>query len=353
MVDFEQYMDSSISFFMQQMRDRAGQTVDLGKWLHLLAFDIVGEITYSKPFGFLREGKDDGCFKNIEDSLWMGSWIGQVPWLFWTTFYIRNMFTKGVVGVSAGMAKVLGMAEEEMKERKKQGMTDRIDMLGKGFKLQREKPAEVNDAVLMVIAVSNVFAGADTTAITMRAVFYYLLKNPQYMARLKEEIENARKQGLLSNPVTFEQARQLPYLQACISEGLRIHPAVGMTLPRVVPAGGMQIRGYFLPEGTIIGANAWAVNRDESIFGPEVDSFRPERWLKADTKDMNRAFFSFGAGSRSCLGKNISMMEMSKFIPTLLLNFDLELADPNKEWEVICWWFVRQENFEVTMKRRA
>ena len=104
----------------------------------------------------------------------------------------------------------------------------------------------------MVIAISNVFAGSDTTAITMRAVFYYLLKNPQYMARLREEIDDARKRGVLSNPVTYEQARTMPYLQACITEGLRIHPAVGMTLPRTVPAGGMEIRGYYLPAGVCL-----------------------------------------------------------------------------------------------------
>jgi cytochrome P450 len=144
---------------------------------------------------------------------------------------------------------MLQMATVEMGERRKHGVTDRPDMLGKAFKLQREKPMEYSDSVLKVIAAQNVIAGSDTTAIAMRATFYHLLKNPEYMARLKAEVQKNRAQGLLSNPVTFEQARRMPYLQACISEGLRIHPAVGMTLPRVVPAGGMHIHGYFLPEG--------------------------------------------------------------------------------------------------------
>lgn len=144
---------------------------------------------------------------------------------------------------------IVQMATVEMGERKKQSMTDRLDMLGKAFKLQREKPKEVNDDVLNAIAGQNVVAGSDTTAITMRTIIYHLLKNPEYMARLRAEVEKNRAQGRLSNPVTFEQARQMPYLQACISEGLRIHPAIGMTLPRVVPAGGIQIQGYYLPEG--------------------------------------------------------------------------------------------------------
>ena len=41
----------------------------------------------------------------------------------------------------------------------------------------------------------------------------------------------------------------MPYLQACIKEGLRMHPATGLPLARVVPAGGATIAGTFFPEG--------------------------------------------------------------------------------------------------------
>jgi cytochrome P450 len=74
----------------------------------------------------------------------------------------------------------------------------------------------------------------------------------------------------------------MPYLQACIHEALRFHPAVGMNLPRVVPTEGIDINGTYLPPGTIIGANPWVVNRDQSIFGEDVEAFRPERWLQGD-----------------------------------------------------------------------
>ncbi|KAH0565669.1 hypothetical protein GP486_000943 [Trichoglossum hirsutum] len=318
MVDFEPYIDNTIKSFMQQMRDRVGQSVDLGKWLQLLAFDVIGEITFSKPFGFVQEGNDDGSFKSLDNAFAFGVWIAQVPWLFWIIFNLKCLIWSSQ-GVSDDMGKVFSMATEEMNKRKKLGVVDRPDMLGKALKLQREKPAEVNDGVLNVIAGQNAIAGSDTTAITMRAIIYYLLKKPAYMARLRAEVEKNQTQGLLSNPVTFEQARKMPYLQACISEGLRMHPAVGMTLPRVVPQGGIRIHGYFLPEGTTAGISAWVVHRDEAVFGPDADTFMPERWLKGDTKEMD-----------------VSLMEMSKVLPTLLMNFDLELADPKKEWKVNC-----------------
>lgn len=97
------------------------------------------------------------------------------------------------------------------------------------------------------MATSNIFAGSDTTAISTPAIIYYLLKNPQYKQRLVEEIDNMRKQGKLSDPVTLQEAESMPYLQAVMYEALRCHPAVGMSLPRVVPPGGVVIDGTHLP----------------------------------------------------------------------------------------------------------
>jgi cytochrome P450 len=69
------------------------------------------------------------------------------------------------------------------------------------------------------------------------------------------------------------------YLQAYMYEALRLHPAIAMSLPRVVPQGGIEIDGHYLPTGTTVGANRWVVNRDQAILGEDFEAFRPERWL--------------------------------------------------------------------------
>lgn len=79
----------------------------------------------------------------------------------------------------------------------------------------------------------------------------------------------------------------MPYLQAVIYEGLRIHPVVGMTLPRVVPASGADISGHFLPRGTVVESSAWVMHRDESVYREDADQFSPGRWLGAKTSDMD------------------------------------------------------------------
>jgi cytochrome P450 len=102
------------------------------------------------------------------------------------------------------------------------------------------------------MATSNIFAGSDTTAISTRAIIYYLLKNPATLDRLREEIDEKKRQGALSDLVKLKEADGMPYLQAVMYEALRLHPAVGMSLPRVVPEGGCEIGGTFLPAGVIL-----------------------------------------------------------------------------------------------------
>lgn len=96
---------------------------------------------------------------------------------------------------------------------------------------------------------SNIGAGSDTTAVTMSSALYYLYKNPDKLQALRDEIDQKAKAGSISDPVTFQQAQEMPYLQAVIKESLRIHPAVGTILPRVVPKGGMELSGTYFPEG--------------------------------------------------------------------------------------------------------
>ena len=171
------------------------------------------------------------------------------------------------------------------------------------------------------MATSNIFAGSDTTAISTRAIIYHLLKNLSCKAKLVAELDAAREQGKLSFPVSLAQADSLPYLQAVMYEALRLHPAVGMSLPRVSPSTGATIAGKFIPAGTTVGANPWVIHRDPQVFGDDVETFRPERWVeksesesqdggKGGYGDMQRYFFAFGSGARMCLGRNISWMEM-------------------------------------------
>lgn len=293
-------------------------------------------MTFSKRFGFLEAGADDGSFRKIEGALRSAAWVGQMPWIYWLNDYLTPVFGNRL-GIAARHGSIRKFAAQQVDSRKEKDHGQYHDLLSRLFEVNKEKPNEMNDNAVLSMATSNVFAGSDTTAISLRSIIYYLLKNPQCKKKFISEIDERKKGGKLSDPVKLEEANEMPYLQACMYEALRLHPAVGMSLPRVVPADGIEIDGKFLPAGTIVGVNPWVVHRDQEVFGEDVETFRPERWLERDRSDMDRFFFAFGSGARVCLGRNISWMEMSKLVPTLFSKFDLQLANPEASWKETCW----------------
>ena len=99
----------------------------------------------------------------------------------------------------------------------------------------------------------NRFAGSDTTATAIRVILLYLITTPRALWRFRAEIDEAVETGAISSPIQDVEAKALPYLQACIKEGLRLYPPVTGLFDKVVGPEGDTINGVFLPGGTEIG----------------------------------------------------------------------------------------------------
>lgn len=256
-----------------------------------------------------------------------------MPWLDYVLVKnpLRQLIQGGSTGAIARFARA--RLDERLKQSKNTHARPQKDFLSRFLQAKVQYPEVVDDHQVFSYTVANMNAGSDTTAISLRAILYYTLKNPLVKAKLQQEINTAYQANRISLPVSWKQSQeQLPYLDAVIKEALRLHPAIGLILERIVPAEGLQLPdgGPFLPAGTIVGANPWVIHR-HSVFGEDVDSFIPERWLQADhetesqfqarKQQMLRANLTFGAGPRTCIGKNISLLEIYKLIPTLLLKY--------------------------------
>lgn len=207
----------------------------------------------------------------------------------------------------------------------------------------------------------NLVAGADTTALTISAVFYLILKHPSVLKRLTTDILAANFST--DHPVPYSDAFGLPYLHAVIREAMRTYPAVGMPLERYVPACGLRLPdGSIIPGGTAVGMNPYIVNRTEPFGADDADQFRPERWLCGEGETeadflarvaaMNAADLTFGAGSRMCGGRHIANLEVYKVVATLLMKFKFELVDDKREWTVRNGWFLRVSGLDVRVSRR-
>jgi len=205
-------------------------------------------------------------------------------------------------------------------------------MLDGFLEMKKVNPETMNDNTIIGALLVNILAGADTTAILLRAVVYYTLKNPKVYTKLLEELENAN----LPTPISYASTNALPYLNAVIRESGRIHPGVGLLLERIVPERGLTLSdGTVIPAGTIVGMNGWVIHQDKQIYGQDAACFNPDRWLRditsGETEEdfqarlslMKATDLTFGTGNRICLGRNISILETYKVIATLFLSYDV------------------------------
>jgi cytochrome P450 len=328
LVNYEPLVDSTTDAFIEQTQKRyleTGKTCDFAQWLQFFAFDVIGDLTWSKRLGFVEKNEDvDGIVEFIGRFLAYAGPVGQMPLLdlVWQKNPARLAMerfglTKTVFPVTQFAQKQSAARETEMKKVRETGEANEtsgkgVDLLTKFTQAQHDHPEFMTDQQVLASCNSMVFAGSETTAISLSSVFYNLVKHPKAYKKLMEELDDAARTGAIVEKayrkVGWKESQTLPYLDAVIQESFRLHPAPGLILERILPPQGMDILGEHIPGGTIVGCNAWVVHRRPEIFGEDVDVFRPERWLEASPaqlKEMKATMFQFGAGARTCIGKNI------------------------------------------------
>src|ERR1700761_2374288 len=113
----------------------------------------------------------------------------------------------------------------------------------------------------------------------MQSFFWHVLSDRPTYTALTAEIEKAVRDGVIpaSGNVSWTEAQNLPYFQACLKEAMRVRPAVGVNITRLVPPEGAELDGHFFPGGASIAVNGWVLHRDKEVFGDDADDFRAER----------------------------------------------------------------------------
>ena len=106
-----------------------------------------------------------------------------------------------------------------------------------------------------------IIAGSDTTANTMTYLIWAILKHPDVHARVVKEIST-----LPASFTSEDIATQLPYLNWVVEECLRLYGAAPSSMTRVVPSGGRELAGHFVPEGTVVATQAYTLHRIGAVF---------------------------------------------------------------------------------------
>jgi hypothetical protein len=266
LIGYEPFVNNCTSMLSSRFFELAetGRTINFQHWLQCYAFDVIGEITFANRFGFLDMGEDEeGVFKAIDSRGEYSTFVGVFPWIHGFLFPLLPK-TGGHGYVGRYTMKQVEERQKALKDAKNTGRGGPPDIMTKILLAHEENPEKMTKSDLFSMCQSNIGAGSDTTAITLSSIFYHLLKYPKMYQRLQGEIDTAAKEGRASNPVTFKEAQELPYLQAVIKEALRIHPATGLPMQRIVPPEGTTIAGRFIPGGSSVGINAWVAHQNQS-----------------------------------------------------------------------------------------
>lgn len=313
--------------------------MDLARKAQYLTLDIIGDIAFGSDFGHLTQDADvHEYIKRTEASMpammvvsvlpvlarlmqspllrrfmpsendphGFGKFIGYVERKRRRKIHILHCIKNAADGRPKN-----SVAKRVVAERLGPNGIDRKDMLGSFLKHGLSREEAEGEALV------NVIAGSDTTATAIRTTMLYLMSSPQAYRKLAHEIRTAAANGQISSPITDEEARTLPYLQAVIKEGMRVFPPVTGLMPTVVPPGGDVIRGIPVPEGTEIGWSAFGVQHNKGLYGLDAETFRPERWLEAKDEHLLQEMTStwelvFKYGKWQCLGRAVALLELNK-----------------------------------------
>ncbi|KAK8214786.1 hypothetical protein M8818_002369 [Zalaria obscura] len=338
--------------------DKDFRPMDLSRTMSYFTLDVISSIAFGQAFGFIENDDDPfGYIANLQEFLPAIIVFGAYTEL---QKILRFPLLKPLLPKSTdkrGLGRVMGFARDRVQERFGEKPLVRKDML-QAF-INRGMTKEQLESETL----TQITAGSDSTASALRMTLHHITTTPACLDRLLSEARTAISRGQISRPVIRDaEARRLPYLQACIKEGLRIYPPVTGLLAKAVPPGGAELApGLWAPGGTQIAWNSWAMMRDQGIFGVDAEVWRPERWLlrngsQAEKERMEKMTETvglvFGHGRFGCLGRGVAMMELNKGIIETLLRFDLQpcsLAKPFVE-KCVGFFLHTEMSFRVTKR---
>ncbi|KAK1226919.1 hypothetical protein PQX77_010089 [Marasmius sp. AFHP31] len=369
--------------------------LDVLPWCNYLAFDIIGDLAFGAPFGMLVACKDsapvpvdqkaamDQYGQELEKTQqkeipavqvingrgeFSGS-MGTIPTWLRPLAKKTPWFRQGSEDVKtlAGIA-IMAVSKRLRTE------SDRADLLQKLQNSKDENGHPMGPGELTAEALTLLIAGSDTTSNSTCAIIHYLATYPEAQAKLQAELD---EHVPADEPATFEEVKNLPYLQAVINEALRLHSTSAIGLPRQVSEAGMSVPLGFngdsevleLKPGSIVSVPSYTIHRNAEVWGEDYETFRPERWIEAEEewKQLQKAgkddknskhrlfqqtFNPFSIGPRACVGKNLANLELLIIVSSILRRFHFVLEREGQPLETSEGFLRKPLHCTVGIKQR-
>ncbi|KDQ63502.1 hypothetical protein JAAARDRAFT_147890 [Jaapia argillacea MUCL 33604] len=190
-------------------------------------------------------------------------------------------------------------------------------------KLTDESPPDEEEVIKNCAGIAYL-AGSDTTVSVVTTFILAMVLHPEVQKRAQADLDAVV--GVEGRLPDFEDRSRLPFIDAIISETLRWHPVTPLALAHASMEDDVY-EGYFIPAGTTITGNAWAILHDPSMY-PDPSAFKPERFLKREGGECARdpMTVAFGFGRRICPGRHLAEASVWIAIVSILSTFDIGKA---------------------------
>ncbi|KAI1206783.1 putative cytochrome P450 [Annulohypoxylon truncatum] len=305
--------------------------IDMTKWFEMNAFDLLGEMAFGESFGCIAEEKHHFWIDLILTHLREIVLIDNLR-----RFRILAVLGKWLLPSLATKVRATHQQYSRDKVRSRlESKSSRQDFFTNI--VAKVKSGDVGLEEMTAHASTLIIAGGETTATTLTAALYYILRSAGVRSKLADEIRGRYRSY---DEIDSASALQLSYLQAVINEAMRIHPSGAGGFPRISP--GATVDGHWVPAGTEVYTSTWSVSHDKRYFA-DPDEFKPERWINPECEDVKEASQPFSLGYRACIGRSFAFVEMSLVLAKLFYSYDMELVDRDLDWETqsrhwVMWW---------------
>ncbi|KAJ5593349.1 hypothetical protein N7537_010253 [Penicillium hordei] len=320
------YADTLIDKLHRTIEEDPEAKINMVSMLNLTTFDIIGDLTFGDSLNLLAGTGNLAWVSAVFISMKTNTVSRLARYFPWTTPIVRMLIPNELKQQSIAHYKA---SQESVDKRIDANHTMyKPDIWGivmnqkESLRLSRAE-MHANSQIFMV-------AGTETTATALSGLLYRLLMTPEKMSIIVEEVRGAFDKG---SDIEIRALEHMPYLNACIEEGLRIYPPVPVGLPRIAPKDGLLVCGEHIPGKTVLSVHHWATYRNAQNFRLP-NHFIPERWISDEFATDNKAAFQpFSFGPRNCLGKNLAYHEMRLILAKLLYSFELSLLPDSIGWE--------------------
>ncbi|KAL3830642.1 hypothetical protein ACJIZ3_019444 [Penstemon smallii] len=315
-------------------------TIDLQDILLRLTFDNVCMIAFGVDPGCLSPGLPDIPFARAFEAATEATIMRFVtPTLIWKAMRFLDLGSEGKLKES--IKGVDDFADGVIRARKKELSLDetkhRSDLLTVFVGMKDEEGRPFSDKFLRDICVNFILAGRDTSSVALSWFFWLLDKNPEVEERILAEIceivSEREGEEVTGNDFVFrpEEVKKMDYLQAALSEALRLYPSVPVDHKEVLEDDKFP-DGTVLKKGTKVVYAIYAMGRMEEIWGKDCREFKPDRWLR-DRRFISESaykFTAFNGGPRLCLGKDFAYYQMKFAAASILLRYRVAVVENHR-----------------------